>query len=332
MRRARALEQFMLASQDNGEDAPVYGHEIELLTRGFEGEARLGRLLVGALDDLATRARQGGALPSDLRAYLAVPDPRRIYSQTDLIANEGRRKSREADRDAVPAEPIHEFAERLWARATRQLGWAATPRLVHTSTGRAGFSVALAAALRDMRARETEVALVGGVDSLLDMETLEWLHDSGHLKYVDMPVGIEPGEAAAFVLVEKRPQGRALCSVVAASPIGSSGGRYVEAIQQVQSQVGGSDPLEWALPDHDGTEALASAWGEALFAFKAQSSRAPHSTYPIATFGDVGAAFGAVATCIAIEAWSRRYAPARSVVIAAVSEPQCAAHLLRAIE
>ncbi len=50
--RSRVLDNFALRSAVDGEAEPVIGHPVSLLTRGFEGDARLMRLLQGALTDL----------------------------------------------------------------------------------------------------------------------------------------------------------------------------------------------------------------------------------------------------------------------------------------
>ena len=58
-------------------------------------------------------------------------------------------------------------------------------------------------------------------------------------------------------------------------------------------------------------------WGNAVVRLVAQSPRfaEPVLWYPAASFGDTGAASGAVALCMAIRAFERGYAPAQTATI-----------------
>jgi 3-oxoacyl-[acyl-carrier-protein] synthase-1 len=62
--------------------------------------------------------------------------------------------------------------------------------------------LALAAGRR--RATRGEVCVVGGVDSWLEPETLEWLDQTERLHGEDNPLGFIPGEAAGFCVLASR--------------------------------------------------------------------------------------------------------------------------------
>jgi 3-oxoacyl-[acyl-carrier-protein] synthase-1 len=71
-------------------------------------------------------------------------------------------------------------------------------------SGRAAFFEALAAARADLRAgRAGPIALVGGVDTVCDRESLEALSREGLLLGRTNPDGRIPGEAAGFVLLAR---------------------------------------------------------------------------------------------------------------------------------
>ena len=53
-------------------------------------------------------------------------------------------------------------------------------------------------AVDDLRRSYVELALVGGIDSLVDDRALNWLRLTGRLKCGANPAGLEPGEGAAF--------------------------------------------------------------------------------------------------------------------------------------
>ena len=61
--------------------------------------------------------------------------------------------------------------------------------------------MALDAAFRQIQSGETELCLVGGVDSYLDAEMLEWLDRTEQLHSEANTWGFAPGEAAGFCLL-----------------------------------------------------------------------------------------------------------------------------------
>jgi len=94
----------------------------------------------------------------------------------------------------------------LLARITDEVhAWQLRPAdIVRSEIGHAAGTMALHAAWEAIRNGSTELALVGGVDSYLEPETLEWLeaHEQLHSAGLDNnPYGFVPGEAAAFVLL-----------------------------------------------------------------------------------------------------------------------------------
>src|SRR5438105_8639026 len=72
-----------------------------------------------------------------------------------------------------------------------------------TYAGHTGFAEALAVAVRELQRNDVDLALVGGIDSLVDEPSLKWLKLTGRLKGEANPIGLEPGESAAFLAVER---------------------------------------------------------------------------------------------------------------------------------
>jgi 3-oxoacyl-[acyl-carrier-protein] synthase-1 len=68
--------------------------------------------------------------------------------------------------------------------------------------GRASGLAALHRAMRHLADGRVRVALVGGVDSLLRRAPVARLEEQGRLKMEDVPDGVIPGEAAAFLVLE----------------------------------------------------------------------------------------------------------------------------------
>lgn len=345
VRRARIMSELTFASVVDGSALSPIGHSADLLTRGFEGFARELRLLQAGLADVVRQAwPDAAAPPADAAFYLSIPDPRRIYVKTDLIASEARRAQlRALAAEADVPEPA-ERATRLLERAAELLGWPRAPCLAFvTAAGRTGVTEALAAAARDLATGEhAGPAIVGGYDCLLDAPTLAWLNELGRLKHADNPVGVEPGEAAAFVVVgteeaSRLSSGRPRAYLCSAHLEGHAGGRgpgvaMTAAIEAAHAKVSDGPP-RWLLCDHDGTAERATDVGQAVVRLVARwPGTSPHIDYPPLAFGDVGAATGAVASCLALAAWDRGWARAPIAVIAAAEDVQQVrgAHVLQA--
>jgi len=345
IRRASEIADLVLPSEEDGKDVLPIGHPAALLTHGFEGYARLVRLLQAGLRDLVVQAwpNEKEPLPGTT-LYLSLPHPQRVYSRLDLITNQERRRVIESEGKADDRPPIAATAASLISRAATLLRWKSVPRLAFVTTaGRTGVTEALKAAMRDLAtAPEGSRAIVGGVDSLLDSRTLEWLNETGQLKHANNPVGVEPGEAAGFLVVERadgvdrstkklRARLSAAVHVDADSASSTSGDCLSAAILAAHEAAGGAMP-RWLLSDHDGTPGSALEMGgmSVRLTEKWQGVR-PHFIYPTLAFGDVGAAMGAVASCLAIAAWDRGWAPEPSAIITSGNGQGCrAAHVLLA--
>ncbi len=90
----------------------------------------------------------------------------------------------------------------LLDRAAALTRWPAVVELAFvTIAGHAGGMEALRAASADLAEGRTEIAIVLGVDSLLDDEILNWLQVCGRLKSDAAPAGLQPGEAAAAIML-----------------------------------------------------------------------------------------------------------------------------------
>jgi len=330
--RSRVLDHFRLRSGVTGEEEPVIGHPVVLLTQGFEGEARLLRLIHGAMADMATQAGSAGLDIANAPIYLSQPSPDRIHTAQALIADESVRAIRAAGRDA-PQDPRRAFAlaTQLVRRAAALARWSHVPELAHLSqSGNAGGIEALRAAAIDLASGRCQRAIVIGADSLLDAPTLNWLQVCARLKCDAVPSGLQPGEAAcALLLSQAEPaaaQGRIAKSAVSQEEATLESGRMSQGIglsrALAEADAGTPDQVPWLLSDHSGETYRASELGHAVVRLRAQSSRyaAPVIEYPAIAFGDTGAASALVSVIWALRAFARGYAPAASALVAATSE------------
>lgn len=214
---------------------------------------------------------------------------------------------------AVDEEGIAGALRRLGSRLQVKLEVSAK------AEGRASFFAALAAATREIEARRTDVALVGGVDSLCDPETLEHLSRAGRTLGQSRD-GIIPGEGAALLLLGDGAVERAAADAGAAAVRGAmlacALAREPASFQSGQPCLG--DGLSEAFralrrdPDAGGRRAAAVFSGQTGETFWAhERARAylrnvalmpePYLEYLVAeNLGDVGAAAGAIQAAYAL--------------------------------
>jgi len=320
--RARPFEGYMVPPAKRGEDEGVTAHSLPLATEGFEGPVRLLQLATLALRDLLQRhpwVREA----TGVAAYLSLPDPARgkPAPSTAPVMEEG---------EPPPPAPVPpwELAQWLWSTAAASAGWGAPPTMRHlVSEGHTGVTRALQQACADLASGVVDLAIVGGVDSLLDEETLAWLDAAGRLKKPDMPAGLQPGEAAAFLVLEREQS-------AFARPTGPSLVLRGLAFGREQHLVGADDPPSgrglaaplhelveyvrfqhqlplWCILDLNGEPYRSMDWGGALVHIESVRKLRVlgETTYPAASFGDTGAASGGVGLCLAATAFQRSYAP-----------------------
>jgi len=368
--RASEFTTFLVREPARGEVQPVICHQVPFLAQGFETTGRLLRLMQGALTDL--QRSLGAPLQSgELAFYLSVPDPERLLQGMALIPEEfpydaepqtvdpddgpaedsveGEEEiedeesaevegnARERAQDPVDGEGdepnFHDVVSGMLAQAVGLSGWKVLPKLrAITTTGTTGWAEALAAASGDLASKQVRYAVVGGVDSWLDEDTLTWLQETGRLKSPSAPAGLPPGEAAAFLLLQRGEDaseqvgGMSVAGVSIAEE--TSGGLLsgepatgkllrdlLLQANELANWEGTSQP--WILCDQNGEMYRAMEWGCAQTSAISQCEALKNSAlwYPAASFGDTGAASGAVAACMALEAFRRNYAVADAAVV-----------------
>ena len=177
--RCSPIESYRGRSVTTGAPEPFIGHQASLFTRGFEGDARLVRLAQAALSDLRAQTPNIDWGNSRHAFYLSLPDPRRVHTGAELIADEEARRAWIEEQEAGPTDEAPsggDRAARILSQAARLVAWPAPAVLRFVSVaGHAGGLAAVRAAAADMSGGATNLAVVLGVDSLLDEPTLRWL-------------------------------------------------------------------------------------------------------------------------------------------------------------
>lgn len=306
---------------EEAEGVDLNVHAVPLLTEGFVGVARFARLGVAALADLARRTE----IPDDGKTGICIALPSGYHL---------RRYEQEAAADPPAPEPAPLVAD-LRTAALRERLVSTIRRFsdvtLHPSPGvtlfqdEAGFGSLLRTAARALQGGAITRCLIGGIDSLLDPETIGALQSAGLLLTPQNAAGVMPGEAAAFVLVERagsdadgltiggvaqaqgvpfvpdaddRPAGVALSASLAATREATAG----EIVTLYASLNGAS---------HRSFD-----WGCAQVRLLADGPFEPTVEIPALAVGDVGAAVGPLSVALADHARQRGWGGTAAVALA----------------
>jgi len=318
--RTGALDHYRVQGIEPTDVQFVAGHQVDLLTRGFEGKARLLRLLTGAFKNL--RERLDGTV-SSLPVFLSLPDPERV------VADEASGLD-----PAPPMGPLKETAEVLVRRSAALANWSIQLRLEGISTGNTGVADAFKSSMAYNGGGSPQHALIVAVDSLLDDWTLAWLRSIKRLKTPAIAAGLMPGEAAVAVLVAGGGRQGESMGTVEAVAFGEDApwfdtehpvtGRGISAVvTSFASKVRWPDEgPPWLLSDQNGEFCRANDWGGAMNRLVGRDRAFSDARiwHPAASFGDTGSASAAVSIATALAAWNRNYAPSSRCCVVSCSD------------
>ena len=249
---------------------PSLERVTDLTSRQMRMLRLAGRALREAVADVGSVA--------DMPLFLALPEPW-------------------PDR-ADPAGP--KFLEHLATQS--QVAFQIAGSKVHPSGRAAGFE-ALAAALERIESGRTPGALVGGVDTYLDLYLLATLDAERRVLAEGVADGFAPGEGACFMLLGSGAGGRPLAHIVGAATGTETGHRYSEetcrgdglaqAFQALFAIDGAADePVKTVFAGLNGENFGAKEWGTAYLRSKEQFAGDMELHHPVDCFGDPGAALG----------------------------------------
>lgn len=324
--RLHPLEAYPVTDTE-GEATPLLVHAAPVGVQGFEGDARLLQLLAMALRD-GIGAATADPASEKTRAYLALPDAGRWRPDGEGPGSLGD--------DGLSATKAR--AAWLWTETNRILGDARLPPLRHVECGgHTAFHRVLAQAIRDLRSNAVDVAVVAAVDSLLDPEGLALLEEAGRLKTPNDPAGLQPGEAAGCVVVRRQGSDTHRATPLASlralafarepqtdpSRGAPTGLGIAQALHDAARHLTFTRLLPlWAACDHNGEPWRAVDWGSALVHIRDRGTLdlRGDTLLPAAAVGDTGVASGIVALCMAVQAFSRGYAPAAAAALVSCAD------------
>lgn len=321
---------------DTLESIPLKGHAVRGLTDGFEGVGRLLRLGDAALTDLMTSAKLQPTHHARTGFFLCLPGH---FHSTWLLQLELLGQG-PAPMDVARAEFARHFEEqRQWRD---KLETSLVPSLLSMQSlaiapalracfhgGPAVFAQAVEQAIQRLRSRELDRCIVGGIDTCVHGDALTTLHTLGLLRTEEQPSGFFPGEAAAFVLLERADALRARSAPVEATvaAVATRLATHDRAADKPEHGVALSAAVEACLRDPrrkpnlvvvnlNGDEYRAREFGMALVRMREAGLPAElRYWYPPEPFGELGAATGAVSACLAVRAFTRGYAESDQALI-----------------
>jgi 3-oxoacyl-[acyl-carrier-protein] synthase-1 len=295
------------------EGAPVIGAAVRGVTDGTLGLGRFVRLAAGAFRDLIDGAALTERELATAGVYLALPSEDRFGLDPRLGETIARR--------------IGEWCE--------VSGLDAKTRVF--PAGHAGVVIALVEAMKDLESRRIGRAVVGGVDSLVEPGTVAHYHERGRLKHGDRPVGVMPGEAAAFFLVEPlaaaEARGAAILATIeapatAVEPVTvdkdgvcDASGLTDAARRTLGALPDGGASTGLVIGDLNGEPYRSEEYGYLVTRALSGVVQTPFRLWhPADAIGDTGAASAAVSIAAGARALARGYARTSDVLIFASSE------------
>jgi 3-oxoacyl-[acyl-carrier-protein] synthase I len=324
--RAAPLDSFKIYNRGAWAHVGVVGHALREYAGGFAGLGRIVRLGSGALADLL---RTFPLTPDDLRATALCAVLPSGYFQIERArepeSNVDDRSAPEALKESLTQhclDRICNLCSIVIPSANRSLIF----------EDQAGFAGALKYAWQALSSGRFERCIVGGLDACTDADFLAAANHFKALKTEERPAGFQPGEAAAFLLVETAAMAFKRGSRVLAWVEAAAAGReqvsrcsrkpalgigLTETIAACLNFLPEPNGVGWTLADLNGDVFRANDWGYAATRLAARGRRigALPITMPAESFGEIGSAQGAVASCMAVRAFVRSYAPAPRVLV-----------------
>ncbi|MCC6559522.1 MAG: hypothetical protein IT372_41930 [Polyangiaceae bacterium] len=322
--RARELPHAPYIDEETEDTALLAGHPISGITDGFEGHGRLCRIGAAALQDLLASAPWVN--PRRAALFLVLPqfmEPEEDEGDVELD-------------DAEPPPPRYfttESARSIAEQIASMVGLAVAPDALRSyPEGRRGNARSLQEAIDWLRRGRCDHAIVGACDAELDSYRIARAFAAGRLKTTGNPVGFMPGEAGAFILLERYEaapgRDRAPEALLVDPCVANEESSY--AAEKPATGRGLSQVLISALSglgaasagrgdvyiDLNGEPYRSMDWGSALA--RAQSACAVGSwrrRILAANFGETGAAAPILAVCLAARSFAREYSHGPSAVV-----------------
>jgi 3-oxoacyl-[acyl-carrier-protein] synthase I len=318
--RFSSLGDTSVMDEETGEVVGLLGAPAAVAS-GFEGDGRVIRLAVDAMDDLYASA--DGPIGWARTALFLALTPPELEAATELDDADTAEVEFEQAPSSVDAWGTA-LAERI-AELSNLRDRSARPQLYLQE--RHGTVLALRDAVRTLTDGTHDQVIVLAADSTIDDTRLGRWAAHRRLRIPSRPVGILPGEAAVACLFARlhpragRVVTRSSCvhfPVIAANPTdGGSESVLGRRMSQLLSSARAMTRIEPTViyADLNGEVARASEFGSALAQLPPDSSlRSCFHFFPALAFGETGAAGPLLGLVLTARAFERGYASGQSAI------------------
>ena len=215
----------------------------------------------------------------------------------------------------------------------RQAGLATIGVMAANQEGHTGVFSLMRTAAKLLDSGQVDHCLVGGLDTYLLEDRLEYRDENWRLRSQRNVDGVIPGEAGVLLLVETKARatarGATIRAIVGAPETSqepdayagdrSSSGRGLrEALRGALAGVEKKAP--WVLCDLNGESYRHYEWAVLQTKLPDVLSTVNHTVRPVESIGDVGAATGGILLACVCEAFSRGYNPAPEALLWTASD------------
>ena len=320
--RISDLDELTVHDERTAQSEQARGHIIPWVTAGFTGLGRRVALGAAGLRGLSWQAVE--ALTDLPRSALLLVTSSHFHRQ--LLEEQ---EYLPPDREALLAS----YEERLVPSLLKALGLRDAPAVQRVFFGEGGLLQALRDADDLLRTASVERCIVGAVDSLVEPQEAWALWRLGLLKTPANPVGVLPGEAAAFVMLERpgaASRRDARIHAVLEAPVsqqepfhrrsgrpalGRALGRCVGGA--LDSLMDREAPIGLIVGALNGDAYRAQDWGHALIQLRGPVPFLGEVPLwlPAASFGELGSATGLAGLCMAVRGFARGYCRTTQVLV-----------------
>lgn len=324
--RAAPLDSFKVYSESAWADVGVTGHSVREFAGGFEGFGKFVRLGSGALGDLLRRAGESTSHDWSRTGFCVALPSGYLQSAQERDPKASRQE-----------EQFQAFLQTLTDSLLPRLCELAALPIQAEHQGvifqdQAGFARGVMHASHLICAGKVDRCILGGIDACTDTRYLTAAHHFNVLKTEAQPAGFQPGEGAAFLMLESPSAalgrgapivGRIDAAAIGTEPIQRCSGKPALGAGLAQTIAGclqvnsGDTDVGWMIADLNGDAFRANDWGYALSRLIVdfpQLGECP-VIIPAESFGETGSAQGAFAACMAIRAFARGYSPSPTALV-----------------
>ena len=329
--RLREISSINYSDDEIWGNQPVIGHLVSSVAQGFTGVGKLMVLASTALQDLINRSKLLKQDGQRTGFYLNLSD---YYFQDEFA-------KKEIQDDREVKKPNISLPSEIWKSQTKnfighlikstELGILPINQSIYYDD-HTGIIQAVADAIVKIRTGVIDRCIIGGVSSCLEISYLTAAAKQGVLKTAINQIGFIPGEAAAFVLIEKLElaliQKSRVLGIIDSPlisedkyhrfsetpPTGTALSRVLEG--SIAGLKGESKKVGLTIGDLNGDPFRASDFGHSLLRMPSNIEfRDLPLWLPAISFGETGAATGAVSLCMGINAFTRGYANTEAILV-----------------